>query len=208
MSLVFRLEGGLPGIVDANRSRVGVEVERGEGVVAIRREDAALVDVDRERSDAVERGGRLRVALAAQPRVADGRASRDHQRLAIAVRREHDGGAAIAAGRGTGEGPDPLRDIAHEVDEPGFGRIKRPHDLVTHFDCLHDMQDPKGAARRVREALATDGTWMIVEPFAEIAGGEPQRRRARLRLGLDAALRPALPRLPGPGDGRAARSRA
>ncbi len=42
----------------------------------------------------------------------------------------------------------------------------RDLDLVTTFDCLHDMGDPVGAARRVREALATDGTWMIVEPMA------------------------------------------
>ena len=34
------------------------------------------------------------------------------------------------------------------------------------FDCLHDMGDPVGAARHVREALADDGTWMIVEPMA------------------------------------------
>jgi SAM-dependent methyltransferase len=39
-------------------------------------------------------------------------------------------------------------------------------DLVTMFDCLHDMGDPVGAARRVREALADDGTWMVVEPRA------------------------------------------
>ena len=39
-------------------------------------------------------------------------------------------------------------------------------DLVTMFDCLHDMGDPVGAARHVREALAPDGTWMIVEPMS------------------------------------------
>ncbi len=39
-------------------------------------------------------------------------------------------------------------------------------DLVTSFDCLHDMGDPLGAARRVRASLAADGTWMIVEPHA------------------------------------------
>ena len=39
-------------------------------------------------------------------------------------------------------------------------------DLVTMFDCLHDMGDPLGAARRVHEALAPDGTWLLVEPFA------------------------------------------
>jgi SAM-dependent methyltransferase len=39
-------------------------------------------------------------------------------------------------------------------------------DLVAFFDCLHDMGDPIGAAAHVRESLAPDGTWMIVEPFA------------------------------------------
>ena len=45
---------------------------------------------------------------------------------------------------------------------PGTG-----YDLVTFFDCLHDMGDPAGAAAHVRGALAADGTWMIVEPFAK-----------------------------------------
>jgi SAM-dependent methyltransferase len=44
---------------------------------------------------------------------------------------------------------------------PGDG-----YDLVTFFDCLHDMGNPAGAARHVRESLAPDGTWMVVEPFA------------------------------------------
>jgi SAM-dependent methyltransferase len=50
---------------------------------------------------------------------------------------------------------------------PGNG-----YDLVTMFDCLHDMGDPVGAARHVRQALAPDGTWMIVEPLAadDVAG--------------------------------------
>lgn len=42
----------------------------------------------------------------------------------------------------------------------------RGYDLVTMFDCLHDMGDPVGAARHVREVIADDGTWMIVEPMA------------------------------------------
>src|SRR5260221_607024 len=42
----------------------------------------------------------------------------------------------------------------------------RDYDLVTVFDCLHDMGDPVGAATHVRKALKEDGTWMIVEPFA------------------------------------------
>lgn len=40
------------------------------------------------------------------------------------------------------------------------------YDLVAMFDCLHDMGDPVGAGKHVRETLAPDGTWMIVEPFA------------------------------------------
>lgn len=41
-----------------------------------------------------------------------------------------------------------------------------PYDLVTMFDCLHDMGDPTGAARHIREVIAEDGTWMVVEPAA------------------------------------------
>jgi SAM-dependent methyltransferase len=40
------------------------------------------------------------------------------------------------------------------------------YDLVAYFDCLHDMGDPVGAARHVRESLAPDGTWLLVEPRA------------------------------------------
>lgn len=50
---------------------------------------------------------------------------------------------------------------AQSTDYPGKG-----FGLVTHFDCLHDMGDPVGAARHVRKTLAPDGTWMIIEPFA------------------------------------------
>jgi hypothetical protein len=41
-------------------------------------------------------------------------------------------------------------------------------DVVTFFYWLHDMGDPVGAARHVRQALKPDGSWMIVEP---VAGG-------------------------------------
>lgn len=42
----------------------------------------------------------------------------------------------------------------------------KDYDLVAFFDCLHDMGDPVGAGKHVKETLAKDGTWMIVEPFA------------------------------------------
>jgi hypothetical protein len=40
------------------------------------------------------------------------------------------------------------------------------YELVATFDCLHDMGDPLGAARHIHDALAPDGTWLIVEPMA------------------------------------------
>lgn len=40
------------------------------------------------------------------------------------------------------------------------------YDLVAFFDCLHDMGDPVGAARHVLESLDRNGTWLLVEPYA------------------------------------------
>ena len=51
--------------------------------------------------------------------------------------------------------------VARAQDFPGS-----EYGLVTTFDCLHDMGDPVGAARHIRQAMAPDGVWMIVEPFA------------------------------------------
>ena len=52
-------------------------------------------------------------------------------------------------------------EVASAGDFPG-----QDLDLVTFFDCLHDMGDPIGAARHVRQTLKPDGRWMIVEPRA------------------------------------------
>src|SRR5436853_2440664 len=52
-------------------------------------------------------------------------------------------------------------EVAKAAAFPGSG-----YDLIAMFDCLHDMGDPVGAARDVRQALAADGTWLIVEPIA------------------------------------------
>lgn len=52
-------------------------------------------------------------------------------------------------------------EVARAKEYPGTG-----YELVTFFDCLHDMGDPEGAAKHVLKTLAPDGTWMIVEPFA------------------------------------------
>jgi 2-polyprenyl-3-methyl-5-hydroxy-6-metoxy-1,4-benzoquinol methylase len=43
---------------------------------------------------------------------------------------------------------------------------ERDFDLVTMFDCLHDMGDPRGCAKHIRTLLKSSGTWMLVEPIA------------------------------------------
>ena len=53
-------------------------------------------------------------------------------------------------------------EVATAMDYPGTH-----YDLVTVFDALHDMGDPAGAAAHVYTTLKADGTWLIVEPFAE-----------------------------------------
>jgi SAM-dependent methyltransferase len=52
-------------------------------------------------------------------------------------------------------------EVASAKEFPGTN-----YDLVAFFDSLHDMGDPVGAAVHVRESLAADGTWLLVEPFA------------------------------------------
>ncbi len=48
----------------------------------------------------------------------------------------------------------------------------REFDLVTMYDCLHDMGDPRGCAAHMRRIVAPGGSWMIVEP---IAGDRPEQ---------------------------------
>jgi ubiquinone/menaquinone biosynthesis C-methylase UbiE len=75
----------------------------------------------------------------------------------------HEGSIELARKRASDAG------VAHRIafetasaqNFPGSG-----YDLVATFDCLHDMGDPSGAAEHIRNALAPDGTWLIVEPFA------------------------------------------
>jgi hypothetical protein len=54
---------------------------------------------------------------------------------------------------------------AKDIQESGF-------DLITMYDCLHDMGDPRGCAAHMRRILKADGSWMIVEP---IAGDKPEQ---------------------------------
>lgn len=52
-------------------------------------------------------------------------------------------------------------EVGLAMDYPG-----KDFDLVTCFDCLHDMGDPAGASAHIKQSLKPDGTWMIVEPMA------------------------------------------
>lgn len=52
-------------------------------------------------------------------------------------------------------------EVASAKDYPGTD-----YDMVCHFDCLHDMGDPVGAAHHARETLNSGGHWLLVEPFA------------------------------------------
>lgn len=52
-------------------------------------------------------------------------------------------------------------EVARAQDFPG-----EDYDLVTCFDCLHDMGDPAAAAAHIRKAIKPGGRWMVVEPAA------------------------------------------
>jgi 2-polyprenyl-3-methyl-5-hydroxy-6-metoxy-1,4-benzoquinol methylase len=52
-------------------------------------------------------------------------------------------------------------EVANASDFPG-----EQYDLITFFDCLHDMGDPVGACKHAAEMLKPDGVAMIVEPMA------------------------------------------
>ena len=75
----------------------------------------------------------------------------------------HDGSIETARQRAEEAG---VSDRVHFHVAPAAAYSGSKYDLVTMFDCLHDMGDPVGAARHVRETLKPDGTWMIVEPNA------------------------------------------
>jgi SAM-dependent methyltransferase len=74
-------------------------------------------------------------------------------------------------------------EVASATDFPGTG-----YDLVTLFDCLHDMGDPVGAARHVRESLAEDGTLLLVEPAAGAALEDNLNPVSRLYYGLSTVI--------------------
>jgi SAM-dependent methyltransferase len=69
--------------------------------------------------------------------------------------------AARESAKSNGMADRVIFEVAKAKEFPG-----RNYDFVAVFDCLHDMGDPIGAAAHIRQSLAKEGTWMIVEPFA------------------------------------------
>lgn len=74
-------------------------------------------------------------------------------------------------------------EVASAQDFAGSG-----YELVATFDCLHDMGDPVGAARHIRQALAPDGTWLIVEPAAGDSVAENLNPVGRVYYGFSTFL--------------------
>lgn len=74
-------------------------------------------------------------------------------------------------------------EVAKAADVPGTG-----YDLVTMFDSLHDMGDPVGIARHLRQALASDGTLLLVEPAAGDALVDNLNPVGRMYYGLSTVI--------------------
>jgi SAM-dependent methyltransferase len=91
--------------------------------------------------------------------------------------------ASIDAARQATTAPNASFFLAAAGETPGGD-----YDLVSTFDCLHDMGDPVGVARRIREVICSDGTWLLVEPFAGDTLGENLHPVGRLFYGVSTAV--------------------
>jgi 2-polyprenyl-3-methyl-5-hydroxy-6-metoxy-1,4-benzoquinol methylase len=81
-----------------------------------------------------------------------------------------------------------LDQITFEVASSKSYPANGGYDLVTFFDCLHDMGDPVGAAKHVRSSLRPDGSWMIVEPFAHDLAQENHNPIGRLMYSVSTMI--------------------
>ena len=74
-------------------------------------------------------------------------------------------------------------EVASATDYPGLG-----YDLIAFLDCLHDMGDPAGAVQHARQAIAEEGTVLLVEPFAADRSEENHNAVGRLRYSFSTAI--------------------
>jgi SAM-dependent methyltransferase len=90
---------------------------------------------------------------------------------------------SITAARRTTTLPNVSFEVAAAADTPAGD-----YDLVATFDCLHDMGDAVGAARRIRQVIAADGTWLLVEPYAGDTLADNLNPVGRLFYGVSTAI--------------------
>ncbi len=83
-----------------------------------------------------------------------------------------------------------LQDRVRFEVAPAKAIVDRDFDLITMFDCLHDMGDPRGCAAHMHTLLKDDGCWMLVEP---IAGDTPQLDNPVSRLYYNASTMVCVP---------------
>lgn len=74
-------------------------------------------------------------------------------------------------------------ETASADDYPGTG-----YDLVTFFNCLHDMGDPVAAAQHVHKSLDPEGTWMLVESNVSPADIDTRTPAAHMFMALSAVM--------------------
>jgi SAM-dependent methyltransferase len=91
--------------------------------------------------------------------------------------------ASIEAARRATTAGNASFEVAAATETPGAD-----YDLVATFDCLHDMGDPVAAARRIRQIISPDGTWLLVEPFAGEALQDNLNPVGRLFYGVSTAI--------------------
>jgi len=101
----------------------------------------------------------------------------DYHESSIAVARERAQQAGVAD------------QIRFEVATPrALANRKEKFDLVCYMDSLHDMGDPLEAVWSSRQAMAPDGTLMLVEPFAKDRSEENLGPVARMYYSASAGL--------------------
>ena len=91
--------------------------------------------------------------------------------------------ASIEAARAASTAANATFEVATATEIPGGD-----YDLITTFDALHDMGDPVAAARRIRQVICSEGTWLVVEPFAGDTLQENLHPVGRLFYGVSTAV--------------------
>jgi hypothetical protein len=74
-------------------------------------------------------------------------------------------------------------EVADSTSFPG-----KDYDFVTVFDALHDMGNPHGASEQVFKSIKSDGSWMIVEPFASDKPEDNHNPLGRLFYGASTSV--------------------